>query len=147
MLTPETLYVCYNTGMSEQPITKKKIMLVDDDKFLLDMYSLKFSKAGYEVETSDSTDIALKRIQAGYIPDILLVDIVMPGMDGIDFVEVLRKEKLIPQATIIMLTNQGTSEDIGLSQKLHVDGYIVKATTVPSEVLEQVKEICETKKK
>ncbi len=122
-------------------------MLVDDDKFLLDMYSLKFSKAGYEVETSDSTDIALKRIQAGYIPDILLVDIVMPGMDGIDFVEVLRKEKLIPQATIIMLTNQGTSEDIGLSQKLHVDGYIVKATTVPSEVLEQVKEICETKKK
>ncbi len=121
-------------------------MIVDDDKFLLDMYSLKFSKTGYEVETSDSTDTALKKIQAGYTPDVLLVDIVMPGMDGIDFVAVLRKEKLVPRAIIIMLTNQGTSEDIGHSQKLDVDGYIVKATTIPSEVLEQVKKICASKK-
>ena len=121
-------------------------MLIDDDKFLLDMYALKFGKADYEVESSDSTDVALKKIQSGYIPDILLIDIVMPGMDGLELVESLRKNKLVPKATIIMLTNQGATDDIGRSHKLNVDGYIVKATTIPSEVLAQVEKICRTKK-
>ncbi len=128
------------------PSSKKKIFLIDDDKFLLDMYALKFTNAGYEVETSESTDGALKKIQGGYIPDVMLVDIVMPGMDGLEFVMAMRKEKLAPKTVVIMLTNQGASDDIGRSQKLGVDGYIVKATTIPSEVLEQVKKICETKK-
>jgi len=110
------------------------------------MYALKFTNAGYEVETSESTDGALKKIQGGYIPDVMLVDIVMPGMDGLEFVMAMRKEKLAPKTVVIMLTNQGASDDIGRSQKLGVDGYIVKATTIPSEVLEQVKKICETKK-
>lgn len=147
LFTPSIFCVCYNMRMSEEPIiNKKKIMLVDDDKFLLDMYAQKFGKAGYEIESSDSTDIALKKIRNGYVPDILLVDIVMPGMDGLDFVATLRKDKLIPKAMIIMLTNQGTTEDIGRSQKLGADGYIVKATTIPSEVLAQVEKICGTKK-
>jgi CheY-like chemotaxis protein len=136
--------------MSEQtvsnPNTKKKILLIDDDKFLLDMYALKFSKAEYEVESIDSTDLALKKIQGGYVPDLILADIVMPGMDGLDFVEVLRKDKLVPNATIIMLTNQSATDDVGRSQKLGVDGYIVKATTIPSEVLSEVEKICSSKK-
>jgi CheY-like chemotaxis protein len=131
--------------MSDSAV-KKKIMLVDDDKFLLDMYALKFSKAGYEVESSDSTDVALQKIRGGYVPDILLVDIVMPGMDGLELVATLRKEKLIPHTIIIMLTNQSVADDIGRSQKLGADGYIVKATTVPSEVLEQVEKIRKSKK-
>lgn len=126
--------------------TQKKILFIDDDKFLLDMYSLKFNKAGYEVKTADSTDVALKMIRDGYTPDIFLSDIVMPGMDGLDLVAALRKEKLIPNAVTIMLTNQGASEDISRAQKMGVDGYIVKATTIPSEVLEEVEKIASSKK-
>jgi len=134
---------------SQQPDNnsrKKKIMFVDDDKFLLDMYVLKFSKAGYEVEYSDTTDGALKKIRGGYVPDILLADIVMPGMSGLDMVGALRKERLIPKATVIMLTNQGAPDDIATSQKLGVDGYIVKATTIPSEVLAEVERVSMSKR-
>ncbi len=123
----------------------KKILLVDDDKFLLDMYALKFGKAGYEVKTSDSTDGGVKIIRDGYVPDVILADIVMPGMDGLEMVTAMRKEKLAPKAVVVMLTNQGSSDDISRAKKLGVDGYIVKATTIPSEVLTEVKRICGAK--
>jgi DNA-binding response OmpR family regulator len=125
---------------------QKKILFIDDDKFLLDMYALKFSKAGYDVKTADSTDVGLKMLHEGYVPDIMLIDIVMPGMDGLDLVGQVRKENLAPQTTIIMLTNQGASDDIARAKKLNVDGYIVKATTIPSEVLAEVEKISSTKK-
>jgi len=128
------------------PIPQKKIFFIDDDKFLLDMYVVKFGKAGYEVKAADSTDVALKTLREGYTPDILLVDIVMPGMDGLEFVATIRKERLIPQAVVIMLTNQGAPDDISRAKKVSVDGYIVKATTIPSEVLSEVEKICASKK-
>ena len=126
--------------------TAKKILLVEDDSFLLDMYAMKFSKSGYEVQTADSTESGLKVIRDGYIPDIMLVDIVMPGADGLEMVSTVRAEKLAPAAVIIMLTNQGSSDDVARSRKLNVDGYIVKATTIPSEVLSEVEKICASKK-
>ena len=129
--------------MSDIP---RKILFIDDDKFLLDMYTLKFSKAGYEVKTADSTDGALKMLREGFTPDVLLIDIVMPGMDGLDLVSMIRKERLVPSAVIIMLTNQGAPDDISRAKKMNVDGYIVKATTIPSEVLSEVEKICASKK-
>jgi len=130
----------------ETPTIQKKILFVDDDKFLLDMYALKFSKAGYEVKTADSTDAALKMLHDGYVPDVMLCDIVMPGMDGLEFVSTVRNEKLAPSTVVVMLTNQGTSDDISRAKKLGVDGYIVKATTIPSEVLSTVEKIYSSKK-
>lgn len=124
----------------------KKVLFVDDDKFLLDMYTLKFTKAGYEVKTADSTEVALKMVQEGYSPDIMLVDIIMPGMDGLDLVGEIRKQALIPEAIIVFLTNQGESDDINRARKLNADGYIVKATTIPSEVLAEVEKISKSKK-
>lgn len=126
---------------------KKRILFVDDDKFLLDMYALKFSKAGYDVKTADSTEVAFKMLKEGYTPDIMLVDIIMPGLDGLEFVGQVRKEKLVSGAVIIFLTNQGESDDINKARKLSADGYIVKATTIPSEVLAQVEKICQSKNK
>ena len=124
----------------------KKIFIIDDDKFLLDMYSLKFNKAGYEVKTADSTEEALKVLRDGFVPDVILSDIVMPGQDGLEMVGTIRKERLTPKSVVIMLTNQGAPEDIARAQKLNVDGYIVKATTIPSEVLVEVEKICNSKK-
>jgi CheY-like chemotaxis protein len=124
----------------------KKIFIIDDDKFLLDMYSLKFNKAGYEVKTADSTEEALKVLRDGFVPDVILSDIVMPGQDGLEMVGTIRKERLTPKSVVIMLTNQGAPEDIARAQKLNVDGYIVKATTIPSEVLAEVEKICNSKK-
>lgn len=122
--------------------TKKlTILLVDDDKFLIDMYSLKFSKNGFDVSHAFDGDEALKKIREGLAPDILVVDVIMPGMDGLDLLECIRNEKLLQNSVIIMLTNQGLSQDMDRAKKLNVDGYIIKAMTIPSEVLSEVQKI------
>ncbi len=131
--------------MTEQQ-TKNKVLFIDDDKFLLDMYVVKFTKAGFDVKTADSPILALKMLHEGYEPDVILADIVMPGMDGIEFVTTVRKENLVPKASILMLTNQGASDDISRAKKAGIDGYVVKATTIPSEVLTYVQKILDTKK-
>jgi DNA-binding response OmpR family regulator len=125
---------------------QKKLLIVDDDKFLLDMYALKFTKAGHEVKAADSTEAGLKILRDGYVPDAMLVDVVMPGLDGLELVTAVRKERLAPQSAVIMLTNQSESDDIARAKKLNVDGYIVKATAIPSEVLAEVGKILANKK-
>jgi len=130
--------------MADAP--QKKILLIDDDKFLLDMYVIKFTGAKYEVQAADSSDAALKLLRDGFQPDVALIDIKMAGMDGLELLEAIRKERLIPKTVIIMLTNQGQSDDIARAQKMGVDGYIVKATTIPSEVLSEVEKIMTSKR-
>lgn len=118
-----------------------KLLLVDDDKFLLGMYSLKFSNKGFNVDSTVGSLDALKKLRAGAIYDIILIDIIMPGMDGLELLSTMREEKLSPDATVIMLTNQGQSADIDRAKSLNVQGYIVKASTIPSEVLDEVMKI------
>jgi len=117
---------------------KPKVLIVDDDKFLLNMYSLKFNKSNFDVDSSFSGEDAVKKLSASYTPDIILLDIIMPGMDGFEVLEQIKKNSLVPNAVIVMLTNQGQLSDIEKAKGYGVDGYIIKATTIPSEVVEQV---------
>lgn len=125
---------------------KKKVMIVDDDQFLIDMYSIKFSKDGFDVESATKGEEALEKLRGGLDPDILILDVVMPSLDGINLLEKIRQEKLASKAIVVMLTNQGQKSDIDRAKKLKVDGYIVKATTIPSEVVEEVLNIYNKKK-
>lgn len=123
------------------------ILFVDDDKFLLDMYALKFSKNNFDVHTAQGPEDALKMVREGLNPDILLLDVVMPGMDGIELLTLMKKEGLAKDSVVIMLTNQGLPDDVARAKKLSVDGYIIKATTIPSEVLSEVQKIYSNVKK
>ncbi|MFA5889244.1 MAG: response regulator [Candidatus Paceibacterota bacterium] len=116
--------------------TNLKILLVDDDRFLLDMYSLKFKKSGIEIDTVASSQAALEKLRIGSVYDVLILDIIMPTMDGLELLKKIKDEKLVPNAAIIMLTNQ--ADDFKNAKTLGIDGYIIKATTIPSEVVEQV---------
>ncbi|HEY4499369.1 MAG TPA: response regulator [Candidatus Paceibacterota bacterium] len=122
--------------MAEQK--KYKVLIVDDDEFLLNMYSIKFAKSGLEVATSSSSDDALKKLREGFSPDAMVLDIVMPGMDGFELLEEIIAEKLASRSVVIFLTNQGQSADIERAKKLGANGYIVKASTIPSEVFNEV---------
>lgn len=122
-----------------------RILLIDDDKFLLDMYSLKFKKSGLDIDVSSSTSGALEKLRSDGGYDILLLDIIMPGMDGLELLEKIESEKLVQKAVVIMLTNQ--ADDYTKAKSLGADGYIIKATTIPSEVVEQVLSIYKTKQK
>ena len=123
-----------------------KVFIVDDDKFLLGMYSLKFANNGYDVDTTIGSQPALEKLRAGAKPDIILLDIIMPYMTGLELLKTMRTENLASDAIIVMLTNQSQSSDIEEAKSLNVDGYIVKAATIPSEVLREVEKIYAAKK-
>ena len=125
---------------------KQMVLLVDDDQFLLSMYTLKFKNSGFDVETVNSATIALQKLRDGLKPDIILCDLVMPGFDGLEFIKHIKDEHLANSAAIVVLTNQSQSAEIERAKELHVDGYIVKASTIPSEVVEEVKNILSKKK-
>ncbi len=118
---------------------KKKIFIIDDDTFLLSMYSMKFQKNGFETEVAANGGDALEILRKGYKPDVLLMDLIMPVMDGFFLYETIKKENLAPKALAVMLTNQGTVSDINRAKELGINGFIVKATTIPSEVVEEIK--------
>lgn len=120
---------------------KKNILIVDDDKFLLDMYSIKFGEHGFNVTSCLGAVKALEQIEAGFVPEVMLLDVIMPTMDGFEFLEKVRTENLIPHTTVIMLTNLGQEKDVQRGKSLGAKGYIVKASATPSEVVAKVQDL------
>jgi len=122
---------------------KYSVLLVDDDKFLLHMYRKKFDQSGLTVDVAVGSQEALTKLRDGAKPDILLLDIIMPGMDGLELLETLRKEKLSENSIVIMLTNESDRKKIEKAKSLGIKGYIVKATSIPSEVVDEAIKIAD----
>ncbi len=125
--------------------TKKKILIVDDDNFLLDMYALKFSQNDFEVYTAGDGAQAIEKLKSDLSPDIILLDIIMPTMDGFEMLEKINKDNLSPGSIKIILSNKSEQSDVERGQSLGVAGYIVKANSTPAEVISQVGEILSKK--
>ncbi|MDP3762942.1 MAG: response regulator [bacterium] len=123
----------------------KKILIVDDDEFLLDMYALKFRESGFDVETARGGEEAMQKIRGGLNPGVLLLDVVMPALDGFDVLKLIKKENLIPAAVLVVLTNLGQKEDVEKGLHLGAHDYIVKAHFTPSEVVKKVSALLEKK--
>jgi DNA-binding response OmpR family regulator len=117
------------------------LYLIEDDAFLLDMYAQRFSQAGFVVVPKSNPTDALEHLRAGDKPQILITDLVMPGIDGFQLLEAVRTENLAPGAVIVVLSNLGEDEDIDRAVKLGALGYIVKATSTPSEVVSRVTQV------
>ena len=131
----------YNISMAKT----YSILMVDDDKFLLDMHKKKLEDAGNSVEAAVSADEALSKLRSDKTYDVIILDIIMPMVDGIELLEKIRQEKLSPNAAVIMLTNESDQEKINQAKNLGADGYIVKAAKIPSEVAEEVMKIADAK--
>ncbi|MFH1979050.1 MAG: response regulator [Patescibacteria group bacterium] len=124
---------------------KQTVFLVDDDEFLLDMYALKFKASGFNVEIAYGAEEAMTQLRQGLVPDVLLLDVVMPKTSGFEFLEMLKKENLLGNSLIIVLSNLGQKNDVEKGKKLGADDYIVKASFTPTEVVEKVKALLENK--
>ncbi|MFZ2501006.1 MAG: response regulator [Minisyncoccia bacterium] len=123
-----------------------RVYLVDDDRFLLDLYAVKFKGAGHEVHAFDGGEelLTFLRKGEGAAPDAILLDVVMPGLTGFDTLETIRKEGLASGVKIIFLSNQGQDSDLENAKRLAADGYIIKASAIPSEVLADTLRIIES---
>jgi CheY-like chemotaxis protein len=113
-----------------------RVYLVDDDRFLLDLYAVKFRNAGHEVTAFGSGEELLSALRKtdSVPPDAILLDLIMPGLGGFGALEAIRKEHLAPGSKIVILSNQGQDSDIEKAKQLAADGYIIKASAIPSEV-------------
>ncbi|OGI90293.1 hypothetical protein A2911_01730 [Candidatus Nomurabacteria bacterium RIFCSPLOWO2_01_FULL_40_15] len=117
---------------------KRKILIVDDDSFLLDMYALKFSQNSFEVHTATSGVGAIEKLKGGLKPNIILFDIIMPEMDGFEMLKKINQDKLSPDSVKIILSNKSEQQDIDQGNSLGIAGYIVKANSTPTEVIDQI---------
>lgn len=122
------------------------IYLVDDDRFLLDLYAVKFKNAGHDVTVFGGGEELLSALRkdGAVMPNVILLDVIMPGMTGFETLETLRKENLAKGAKIIFLSNQGQNSDIEKAKELSADGYIIKASAIPSEVFAETIRIVES---
>lgn len=127
------------TAKNEQK--KKIVFIVDDDSFLLDMYALRFSQAGYQVETAMGAAPALEKLHGGLVPDVILLDVVMPNMDGFELLEKMNEAQLVQGVPKIYLSNLGQDQDLERGKSLGAVGYIIKANSTPSEVVAKVQQI------
>jgi CheY-like chemotaxis protein len=121
------------------------ILLVDDDKFLLDMYSMKFTQEGNNVQSFRSSKEALSALRGGFKADAVVFDLVMPEQDGFEFIKILKNEKLATNAILVALTNQGEDEERKKTEELGADAYIVKASTIPSGVVSTIMDMVGSK--
>ncbi len=127
----------------ETPTKHYRLYLVDDDRFLLDMYAVKFKAANHEVTAFSGGEEVLKALRELPAPDALLLDIVMPEVDGFDVLETIHTEQLVPTTKLIVLSNQGQESDIERAKSLGAHGYIIKASAIPSEVYTETLRIIE----
>jgi len=118
------------------------ILLVDDDTFLRDMYATKFLESGHQVTTALHAPDALRILEAVTDFDLMIVDMIMPGMTGVELMGELRKingDEMTMKC--IVLSNQGQDQDLAEAKEVGAIGYIIKAHSVPSEVVKQVEKI------
>jgi DNA-binding response OmpR family regulator len=114
-----------------------KILIVEDDNFLLSMYSTKFKQEGFEILAAENGEKGLKLAQEK--PDVILLDIILPKMDGFEVLKNLKSQKETADIPVILLTNLSQQDDTKKGMSLGAAGYFIKAHFMPSEVVDKVK--------
>ena len=121
---------------------KKTILFIEDDPFMIDMYTHVMKKNGYDVTTATDGKSGLEKAQSATY-DLILLDIMMPEMLGIEVLESLRGEdgSGLPNTKIVVLTNLAQKEESRRAMEARADGYLIKADVTPSKLVELVEKI------
>ncbi|MFW5885178.1 MAG: response regulator [Patescibacteria group bacterium] len=115
-----------------------KILIAEDEHFILSMYSKKFKKEGFNVEEACDGEEAWRKVES-FNPDVLLLDISMPKKSGIEVLKSIRKEEKFDKLIIVMLTNFGEREYMEKTLNEGANDFLVKSSLNPSEIVEEVK--------
>ena len=119
---------------------KVKVLIVDDDAFLSGIYATKLEREGFQVVSARDGEEGLKAAMREK-PDLILLDVLMPKLDGFEVLKRLKAEADFKATPVIMLTNLGQKEDI---EKGLADGavdYLIKAHFVPAEAVDKIKKV------
>ena len=116
----------------------KKILIMEDEKILQDLLKRKLEKEGHDVLAVDDGEEGLKVI-GDYMPDLLLLDIMMPKVDGFEVLEKIKKDEILSSIPVIIISNSGQPVEIKRAISLGIADYIVKVDFDPDEVIGKVK--------
>jgi len=119
---------------------KQSILIIDDDPILCKALVEKFTREGFVVAFKQQSQDGLEYALQNH-PDVILLDIIMPVMDGLDVLRSLRKDTWGKEAKIIMLTNLSDEEHINTSFDYHVDGFLVKSNWKIEDVVTYVRKV------
>ncbi|KKQ77238.1 MAG: Two component transcriptional regulator, winged helix family [Parcubacteria group bacterium GW2011_GWC1_38_6] len=118
----------------------KKVLLVEDDPFLVDIYKNKLEESHYEVEAVGDGEKAIEKIKE-IKPDVVLLDIILPSMDGWEILRIIRNNPDTKDLKVIMLSNLGQKEEVEKGVDLGATKYLIKAHFTPSEVVKEINEL------
>ncbi|MBI2610531.1 response regulator [Candidatus Kaiserbacteria bacterium] len=115
----------------------KKIMLVEDDGFMLDILANKLTKSGFEVHVAQDGEACLNALDS-FKPDLVLLDIIMPQIDGFEVLRRIKDSSVWRATPVIVLTNLGEQKEVQHAMDLGAKGYIVKANVTTKEIVEKI---------
>lgn len=115
----------------------KKILIIEDDKFLRELLGKKLSSLGYNAVLAVDGEEGIEKIKSE-TPDIVLLDLILPGINGFEVLEKAKKDPAINEVPIIILSNLGQSEDIEKGLRLGAKDFLVKAHFTPQEIVNKI---------
>jgi len=122
----------------------EKILLVEDDPFLIDIYTTKMKESGFQVDVASSGEAAFQKASEGNF-DLMVLDIVLPQMDGWEVLVKIQNEKSknqnLKDLKIIVLSNLGQKEEVEKGLNLGATKYLIKAHFTPSQIVEEIKKL------
>jgi CheY-like chemotaxis protein len=121
-----------------------KILISDDDQFYRKIYKHKFELLKYEVELAENGEEALEKIKT-FKPDIVLLDIMMPKMNGYDTLDAMHKDEEMKDIPVIMLTNLSSGQDTSVAKEKGAKALMIKSDVTPDEVVEKVEKVLASK--
>jgi DNA-binding response OmpR family regulator len=117
-----------------------KILLIEDDPFLLDMYFTKFKDVGFDINVAQDGEMGVLKAKE-LMPDLVLLDVVLPKKDGFEVLKILKSDSQTAKIPVVLLTNLGLENDVKRGLELGAQSYIIKAHFTPTEVVAKIKEI------
>lgn len=120
--------------------TKHKIAIIEDDVAISGMYTAKLAAGGYDVKVAENGKVGLELIKS-FRPDVILLDLMMPVMNGLEVLQKLKDEPEFTRAKVVVLSNMGDTETTAKIAGFKVDDRIIKAELTPSQVEERVKKV------
>tara|TARA_Y100000310_G_scaffold301221_1_gene337492 strand:+ start:1630 stop:1995 length:366 start_codon:yes stop_codon:yes gene_type:complete len=120
----------------------KKILIIEDDKFLRELISQKLIKEGYDIIEAVDGEKGLKSVKEDG-PDLVLLDLILPGVDGFEVLAKMKEDPAISEVPVIILSNLGQKDDIEKGLKMGAVDYLIKAHFTPGEIIEKIKTVFE----
>lgn len=118
----------------------KTILFVEDDPFLIDIYSAKLKEAGFEIEIAKDGEECLAKVKEKK-PDLIVLDIVLPKISGWEVLKEIKKDRNLKDLKIIIFSNLGQKNEVEEGLRMGAAQYLIKAHYTPSEVVREIKKI------